>query len=130
MQSSTTFNNRSEAGKTTVGDVGWWFLQQVNSFGLDVWFQPDLRIQRQNQETGKTQQFLSVAEESVVIQRGDVIHIDCGLNYLGLSTDWQKMGYVLRPGEKDAPEGLKRALVNTNKLQDALFTHIRPGKRI
>ena len=67
-------------GKTTVGDVRWWFLQQVNNAGLDVWFQPDLRVQRQSQETGKTQQFLSVAEESMVIQRGDVIHIDCGLN--------------------------------------------------
>ena len=116
-------------GKTTVGDVRWWFLQQVNNAGLDVWFQPDLRIQRQNQETGKTQQFLSVAEESVVIQRGDVIHIDCGLNYLGLSTDWQKMGYVLRAGERDAPEGLKRALANTNKLQDVLFTHIKIGAK-
>lgn len=116
-------------GKTTVGDVRFWFLQQVNDLGLDVWFQPDLRIQRPGQETGKTQQFLSVAEESTVIQRGDVIHIDCGLNYLGLSTDWQKMGYVLRSGEKDAPEGLKRALANTNKLQDALFTHIRPGAK-
>ena len=116
-------------GKTTVGDVRWWFLQQVNDRGLDVWFQPDLRIQRQHQETGKTQQFLSVAEESIVIQRGDVIHIDCGLNYMGFSTDWQKMGYVLREGEKDAPEGLKNALANTNRLQDALFTHIRPGAR-
>ena len=114
-------------GKTTVGDVRYWWLQQVNNKGLDIWFQPDLRVQRQNQETGKTQQFLSVAEESVVIQRGDVIHIDCGVNYLGLSTDWQKMGYVLRQGEKDVPEGLKRALANTNKLQDALFTHIKPG---
>ena len=114
-------------GKTTVGDIRWWFLQQLSNFGLDTWFQPDLRVQRQNQETGKTQQFLSVAEESVVIQRGDVIHIDCGLNYMGLSTDWQKMGYVLRAGEKDAPEGLKKALANTNKLQDALFTHIKPG---
>src|SRR6185295_16082359 len=96
-------------GKTTVGDVRWWFLQQVNDLGLDVWFQPDLRIQRQHQETGKTQQFLSVAEESIVIQRGDVIHIDCGVNYMGLSTDWQKMGYVLAPGELDVPEGLKKA---------------------
>ena len=48
---------------------------------------------------------------------------------MGLSTDWQKMGYVLRPGEKDAPDGLKRALTNTNKLQDALFTHIKIGAR-
>jgi len=39
------------------------------------------------------------------------------------------MGYVLRAGEKDAPEGLKRALANTNKLQDALFSHIKPGAK-
>ena len=116
-------------GKTTVGDVRWWFLQQVNNLGLTVWFQPDLRVQRQSQETGKTLQFLSVAEESMVIERGDVIHIDCGLNYMGLSTDWQKMAYVLRPGEKDAPEGLKKALTNTNRLQDALFTNIRIGAK-
>ena len=116
-------NEAITPGKTTVGDVRWWFLQQVNNAGLSVWFQPDLRIQRQNQATGKTQQFLSVASES------DVIHIDCGLNYLGLSTDWQKMGYVLRQGEKDAPEGLKKALTNTNRLQDALFAHIKPGAK-
>ncbi|HKY30463.1 MAG TPA: M24 family metallopeptidase [Pyrinomonadaceae bacterium] len=116
-------------GKTTVADVRWWFLQQVNNAGLDVWFQPDLRIQRHNQEPGKTLQFLSVTEESATIQRGDVIHIDCGVNYMGLSTDWQKMGYVLREGEKDAPEGLKQALANSNRLQDALFTHIKPGAK-
>lgn len=116
-------------GKTTVGDVRWWFLQQVNNLGLDVWFNPDLRVQRQNQDSGKTQQFLSVSDESTVINGGDVIHIDCGLNYMGLSTDWQKMGYVLRQGEKDVPEGLKRALANTNRLQDALFTHIKPGAK-
>ena len=116
-------------GKTTVGDVRWWFLQQVNNLGLGVWFQPDLRVQRQSQETSKTLQFLSVAEESTVIKRGDVIHIDCGVNYLGLSTDWQKMAYVLREGEKDVPEGLKNALTNTNRLQDAMFTHIKPGAK-
>jgi Xaa-Pro aminopeptidase len=114
-------------GKTTVGDVRWWFLQQVANLGLDVWFQPDMRIQRQNQETGKTQQFLSVSDEGVVLQRGDVIHIDCGINYLGLSTDWQKMGYILKSGERDVPEGLKRAMANTNRLQDAVFQHAKVG---
>jgi Xaa-Pro aminopeptidase len=113
--------------KTTVGDVRYWWLQQMNNSGLDTWFHPDLRIQRRDQEPGKTQQFLSVADESEVIRRGDVIHIDCGLNYMGLSTDWQKMGYVLRKGEKDVPEGLRHALTNTNRLQDALFAHIKPG---
>ncbi|HYG82925.1 MAG TPA: M24 family metallopeptidase [Pyrinomonadaceae bacterium] len=114
-------------GKTTVGDVRFWFLQQVNSLGLDVWFQPDLRVQRRSTEAAKLHQFLDVAPEATVIERGDVLHIDCGINYMGLSTDWQKMAYVLRPGERDAPAGLKRAMANTNRLQDALFKYIKAG---
>ncbi len=114
-------------GKTTVGDVRWWFLQQVNNLGLTVWFQPDLRVQRQAKTSATNQQFLSVADESLVLERGDVIHIDCGLDYMGLSTDWQKHAYILQEGEKDAPAGLKNALKNTNLLQDAIFKFARPG---
>lgn len=114
-------------GKTTVGDVRWWMMQQVNDLGLGIWFQPDLRLQRQRVETGNTGAFLSTAKEADVIQRGDLLHVDFGLNYMGLSTDWQKHGYVLKAGETDVPSGLKAALLNTNKLQDALFAVARPG---
>ena len=114
-------------GKTTVGDVRWWFLQQINNLGLTTWFQPDLRVQRQAKTNSNSQQFLSVAEESTVLEPGDVLHIDCGLIYMGLSTDWQKQAYILRKGEKDAPAGLKDAMKNTNKLQDAIFEKARVG---
>ncbi|MBC7899759.1 MAG: M24 family metallopeptidase [Saprospiraceae bacterium] len=114
-------------GKTTVGDVRWWMMQQVNNLGLGIWFQPDLRVQRQAKSTGTTQQFLSTADENVVLERGDLIHVDFGLNYMGLSTDWQKHGYILNKGEKDAPAGLKAALKNTNRLQDILFSFARAG---
>lgn len=114
-------------GKTTVGDVRWWFLQQVNNLGLTVWFQPDLRVQRQAKSSVTNQQFLSTADESLVLEAGDVIHIDCGLDYMGLSTDWQKHAYILKKGEKDAPAGLKAALKNTNALQDAIFSFARAG---
>lgn len=113
--------------KTTVGDVRWWMMQQVNNLGLGVWFQPDLRIQRQRIETGNTGPFLSTAKEGDIIQRGDLLHVDFGLNYMGLSTDWQKHGYVLKTGETDLPAGLKAAMANTNKLQDALFSIARAG---
>jgi Xaa-Pro aminopeptidase len=56
-----------------------------------------------------------------------VIHVDFGLIYMGLSTDWQKMGYILHKGEKDVPAGLKAALKNTNRLQDLIFSIARPG---
>ena len=114
-------------GKTTVGDVRWWMLQQVNDLGLTVWFQPDLRIQRQQTSTGLTGQFLSTAKEAEVIQSGDLLHVDFGLDYMGLSTDWQKHAYVLKPGETDAPAGLKAALLNTNRLHDAMFAIARSG---
>ncbi len=114
-------------GKTTAGDVRWWMLQQLNDLGVDTWFQPDLRIQRQATTTGTTGQFLSTASESDIIQPGDLIHVDFGLNYMGLSTDWQKHAYVLKPGEKDAPAGLKTALKNTNRLQDIIFQIARTG---
>src|SRR5262249_1133182 len=59
---------------------------------------------------------------------GDLLHVDFGITAMGFSTDWQKMAYVLRPGEKDVPEGLKQALRNTNALQEELMTDSRPGK--
>ncbi|HEX8249111.1 MAG TPA: M24 family metallopeptidase [Pyrinomonadaceae bacterium] len=114
-------------GKTTVGDVRWWLLQQVNNFGLTTWFQPDLRVQRLAKPNENPMQFLEVTAENVVLERGDLIHVDFGLNYMGLSTDWQKHAYILKKGERDAPQGLKDALKNTNRLQDALFAVARAG---
>jgi Xaa-Pro aminopeptidase len=114
-------------GKTTVGDVRWWLIQQVKDLGLSIWFQPDLRVQRQAKANETSQQFLSVASESVVLQRGDLIHVDFGLSYMGFSTDWQKHAYILREGERDVPEGLKKAMKNTNRLQDAIFEVARAG---
>ena len=122
-------NEVIKPGKTTVGDVRWWMMQQINNLGLTTWFQADLRVQRQAKTTGTSQQFLEVADESVVLERGDLIHVDFGLIYMGLSTDWQKHGYILKPGEKDAPAGLKAALKNTNRLQDIMFNIARPGMR-
>lgn len=120
-------NEVIKPGKTTVGDVRWWMMQQLNDLGVDTWFQPDLRVQRQATTTGNTGQFLSTADENVVVMPGDLLHVDFGLNYMGLSTDWQKHGYILKPGERDAPAGLKTALKNTNRLQDILFNIARTG---
>ncbi len=116
-------------GKTTLGDLRRWFYDQLGARGLTTWFQPDLRIQRRGVPNETSRGFLAVSPEAMVIQRGDVLHVDFGITYMGLNSDWQKMGYVLRPGEKDAPEGLKRALHNTNELQDALMLRAaRPGR--
>jgi Xaa-Pro aminopeptidase len=115
-------------GKTTTGDVRRWLYDAMGNAGVTTWFQQDIRLQRKGSANGMSRGFLGVAPESTVIEPGDVLHVDFGITAMGFSTDWQKMAYVLRPGEKDAPAGLKHAMENTNALQEELMTNSRPGR--
>ncbi|HEY3287781.1 MAG TPA: M24 family metallopeptidase [Gemmatimonadaceae bacterium] len=108
-------------GKTKTSDLVWWWRQRVNDLGLGTWFQPSIEVQR----TGATEESLGA---DPVIQRGDVLHCDVGITALGLNSDTQHMAYVLKPGETDAPAGLRTALANGNALQDIVMAEIRPGR--
>jgi Xaa-Pro aminopeptidase len=108
-------------GKTRTSDAVWWWRQQLNDLGLGTWFQPDVDVQRK----GVTAEKLG---EDPVIQPGDVLHCDVGITVARLNTDTQHLAYVLRPGETDAPPGIRRALTNANALQDIVMREIRPGR--
>lgn len=119
---SAAFSNLViEPGRTTTADVVWWMRQRVNDLGLQSWFQPSVSVQRR----GATEAQLG---DNPVIQRGDVLHCDFGITAMGLNTDTQHMGYVLREGETDAPEGLREALTRANRLQDILLEKTKVGK--
>ncbi|CAA9327099.1 MAG: FIG00841811: hypothetical protein, partial [uncultured Gemmatimonadaceae bacterium] len=118
----TAFSNQViTPGVTTTEDVVWWMRQRVNDLGLGTWFQPSVEVQRR----GATAEQLGA---SPVIQRGDVLHCDFGITALGLNTDTQHMGYVLRAGETAPPAGLVAALGRSNRLQDIVVDEIRPGR--
>ncbi|CAA9322728.1 MAG: FIG00841811: hypothetical protein, partial [uncultured Gemmatimonadetes bacterium] len=106
-------------GETRTQDVVWWMRQRLAEMGLQAWFQPSVTVQRSGVEMGDS--------ADPVIRRGDVLHTDFGLTALGLNTDTQHMGYVLRAGERDAPAGLYAALRRANRLQDLLLEEMRPG---
>ena len=108
-------------GVTRTQDVVWWMRQKVNDLGLASWFQPSVSVQRMgvgDAELG----------DNPVILRGDVLHCDFGIVAYRLTTDTQHMGYVLRDGETDAPAGLRRALANSNRLQDIVMSELRAGR--
>jgi Xaa-Pro aminopeptidase len=111
-------------GKTTTEDVVWWLRQQVRDMGLGEWFPPSVSVQR----SGSGARSNLAEREDVVIERGDHLHTDFGIKAMGLATDTQHVGYVLREGETDAPEGLRRALLNSNRLQDLLLERMRPDR--
>jgi hypothetical protein len=106
---------------TTTDDVVWWIRQRVTDLGLETWFQPSISIQRSKKDTAK------FAEKNV-IRRGDALHCDFGIGYLGLCTDMQLQAYVCRSGETDAPEGLKEALRRANHLADVFMGEFVLGR--
>lgn len=117
-------NEVIKPGKTTNEDVVWWLRQEVNNRGLGTWFQPSVRVQKPTHAGVRM-----LAEDApVVIERGDVLHVDFGITAMRLNTDSQHMGYVLREGESDVPAGIKKALANANRLQEILIERMKAGR--
>ena len=110
-------------GITTTDDVVWWMRQTMQDAGLSAWFQPSIDIQAPGVEFA----FLGGGERTI-IQPGDLLHCDMGFHYLGLATDQQQHGYVLRAGEHDAPDGLREALAIGNRLQDIHMEAMQVGR--
>ena len=107
-------------GVTTADDVRWWMRQQVAEYGMDGWFHPSVGIQRKGVE-GKF-------SGDAVIQRGDMLWTDFGIQYLGFATDTQHNAYVLRPGEVEPPKGLRDGLRASMRLQDITLTESQVGR--
>ncbi|MBT8100240.1 MAG: aminopeptidase P family protein, partial [Gammaproteobacteria bacterium] len=114
-------------GVTTTADLAWWYRNRIRSLGLETWFHPGVSLERAGDtEQSMTTQFAG-ERATHTIQPGDLLHVDFGITYLGLNTDTQHHAYVLRPGETDAPQGLKDGIAAGNRVQDILMSHFATG---
>lgn len=113
-------------GVTTTEDLSWWFRDRVEELKLGTWFHPSVNIQRPNEPAFQIAT-MGVGRDNV-IRPGDFLHLDFGISYLGLNTDTQHHAYVLRPGETEAPKGLRDGLAAANKVQDLLTREFRTGR--
>lgn len=107
---------------TTTSDVVWWIRQKITDLGLETWFQPSISIQGYQKEAEKDE------DDSKIIRRGDLLHCDVGIRYLGLCTDMQWHAYVCKTGEKEAPAGLKLALERANKVAEIFMGEFEAGR--
>ncbi|WP_426169439.1 M24 family metallopeptidase [Sandarakinorhabdus sp. DWP1-3-1] len=107
-------------GVTTNQDLVWWYRQRVSDLGLGSWFHPSVEITRRGVPG-------VIRETAEPIRSGDMLRVDFGISYLGLNTDTQHVAYVLRPGETDAPAGLRAGLRANNAVQDAVTSEMKVG---
>ncbi len=112
-------------GRTTTADLEWWLRDRVAGLGLDVWFHPTASVQRAG---GPGRESFAAPPPDVVIEAGDLLHVDFGIVYLGLHTDMQQHAYVLAPGQATPPDGLVAALRAANTLQDLLLAEFAEGR--
>ena len=108
-------------GVTTIKDLRWYYWQRCADLGLSVAFNPVFLLVR-SEEAVRTHG----EDDDDVIRQGDLIRCDVGLRYMSLITDHQEWGYVLKPGETDAPEGV-RGLTGDQLLSNMLTRAKREG---
>ncbi|UCE42330.1 MAG: M24 family metallopeptidase, partial [Candidatus Aminicenantes bacterium] len=121
---------------TTTTDVDWWVKQKLHDLGFEDVFGPTVMVWRsleENEKYGDPESIFNIdippyCGTDTVIRRGDVLSCDFGIQYLGIETDIQQVGYVLKEEESDVPEGLKEALRRGNRLQDILAAEFIQGR--
>ncbi len=107
--------------QTTLDDLEWAFWQICAQNHLEQSFKPYYSLQRSDLEAKK----YPAADR--ILRRGDLLVCDVGIRYLGLFTDHQELAYVRHTGESDAPDGLKRLLATSNRLQDIFMREFQHG---
>jgi Xaa-Pro aminopeptidase len=114
-------------GKTTTEDVVWFLRQKVTDLGLETWFHPTIDVQRNKEALKSHIASFSKGEVEETIQKGDLLHCDFGITYIGLNTDCQQHAYVLKDNENKVPAFLVDAFQKGNRLQDILTSNMKLG---
>jgi Xaa-Pro aminopeptidase len=117
----TAFSNEViTPGVTSLEDVAWWMQDQLLENGLDSSFgQPSVYITGPNG--------IEALSNERIIQRGDLLMIDWGVGFLNFYTDMKRIAYVLKEGETEAPEGLRRAFDRGVEARGVIKRAIRAG---
>jgi Xaa-Pro aminopeptidase len=97
-------------------------MQKIADWGLQPYAWPTFRIRARDPEIEAR-----YGKDETVIRRGDALYCDAGILYLRYYTDHAEWAYVLKPGETDAPAGLKKIMAEGNRLQDIYASAFKAG---
>lgn len=114
-------------GETSTEDLVWFMRQKVTDLGLETWFHPTIDVQRNNEALKSHIESFSKSKDQKIIQKGDLLHCDFGITYIGLNTDCQQHAYVLKDDETEVPQFLQKAFKKGNRVQDILTSNMKTG---
>jgi Xaa-Pro aminopeptidase len=109
-------------GKTTLEDVAWWMQDRLLDRALGSEFDmPSVYV------TGP--EGIVATSSSRIIQPGDVMMIDWGVQLMNFGTDVKRVAYVLKPGEIAPPKSIQAAFDKAISVRDVIKKAIKVGVR-
>src|SRR5918996_421918 len=109
-------------GKTTLEQVAWWLQDRLLERGLGSEFDmPSVYV------TGP--EGIAATSNSRIIQPGDVMMIDWGVQLMNFGTDVKRVAYVLKPGETAPPRSIQNAFDKALTVRDVVKKAIKVGVR-
>src|SRR4030095_6016041 len=109
-------------GKTTLEEVAWWMQDRLLDRALGSEFDmPSVYV------TGP--EGIAATSSNRIIQPGDVMMIDWGVQLMNFGTDVKRVAYVLRPGETAPPKSIQSAFDKALTARDVVKKAIKPGIR-
>lgn len=108
-------------GKTTLEDVAWWMQDRLLERGLGSEFDmPSVYV------TGP--EGIVATSTARIVQPGDVMMIDWGVQLMNFGTDVKRVAYVLKPGETEPPKSIQHAFTRALAARAAIKPAIQPGR--
>jgi Xaa-Pro aminopeptidase len=109
-------------GKTTLEDVAWWMQDQLLARALGSEFDmPSVYV------TGP--EGIVATSTARIVQPGDVMMIDWGVQLMNFGTDVKRVAYVLKPAETSPPRSIQNAFDKALGVRAVLKRAIKPGIR-
>lgn len=107
-------------GKTSLDDVAWWLLERVFENHLESSFgAPSVYVLGPGPD--------HPVSNGHIIQPGELLAIDWGIDYQGMYTDMKRIAYVLKPGETAPPAGIQHAFDRGIAVRDMIYRTVKPG---
>lgn len=103
-------------GVTTRDDVGWWIQDQMLALGLPAQSSLPSVIYPERARS-----------RDYIIQRGDLLSLDWGIQMMNFTCDMKRLAYVLREGETEVVPTIQDAFEQGIRVRNIIRQHVKPG---
>ena len=108
-------------GVTTLEEAAWWLQDRLLERGLGSEFDmPSVYV------TGPTG--IVATSNSRIVQPGDVVMIDWGVQLMNFGTDVKRVAYVLKSNETVPPQSIQEAFTKAIAARAVIKPAIQPGR--